>query len=126
VRPDAFARWREGDRVRDIFLEYDTGTEPLDRVAAKLAGYDDLAEATRIWTPTLFWLPSAAREANLRAALHTNHEAVAVATGHPVADRDPAEEVWLPLRQRGPRRRLLDLGDRVPLRPEVIDGRAAW
>jgi hypothetical protein len=126
VRPDAFARWREGDRAREFLLEYDTGTETLDRVAAKLAGFHDLAEATRIWTPTLFWLPGPAREANLRTALDSTHHAVAVATGHPVADRNPAEAVWLPLGQRGPRQRLIDLADPLPLRPEVTDGKAAW
>ena len=42
--------------VTDFFLEYDTGTEPLSRVTAKLAGYAALAARTGITTPVLFWL----------------------------------------------------------------------
>ena len=53
----------------DFFLEYDTGTEDLPRVVAKLAGYRDLAARTGITTPVLFWLPAARREAALRALL---------------------------------------------------------
>ncbi len=45
VRPDAYGVWEEGgDRV-EFFVEHDTGTETLARVAAKLDGYRDLAEA---------------------------------------------------------------------------------
>jgi hypothetical protein len=66
VRPDGYGRWREHDREVDFFLEYDRGTEPLDRLAAKLAGYQQLADATQIATPVLFWLPTTGREATVR------------------------------------------------------------
>ncbi len=73
VRPDAYGRWREPSDGQtsevEFFLEYDTGTEALSRVAGKLTGYQRLAAATGIPTPVLFWLPTPAREANARAAL---------------------------------------------------------
>ncbi len=69
VRPDRYGRWRQGDREVGFFLEYDCGTEPLDRLAAKLHGYDELVDATEISTLVLFWLPSSGREASVRQAL---------------------------------------------------------
>ncbi|GAA3138890.1 replication-relaxation family protein [Nonomuraea roseoviolacea] len=84
ARPDAFARWREGDHTIDFFLEYDTGTEPLDRVARKLEGYAELTESSRIVTPVLFWVQGERREANLRKKLkhHPAQMFVPIATGH--------------------------------------------
>ena len=63
ARPDGYGRWSEQApgqpaAVTDFFLEYDTGTEPLSRVTAKLAGYAALAARTGITTPVLFWLRS--------------------------------------------------------------------
>ena len=75
ARPDGYGRWREQSpgggppAVADFFLEYDTGTEDLPRLIAKLAGYAALAARTGIATPVLFWVPSPAREAALRARL---------------------------------------------------------
>ena len=69
MRPDGYGRWREHEREVDFFLEYDQGTEPLERVAAKLAGYHKLALATKIATPVVFWLPTSGREAGVRQAL---------------------------------------------------------
>ena len=73
ARPDGYGQWTEhapaGPVTTDFFLEYDTGSENLHRVAAKLAGYRDLAARTGITTPVLFWLPTARREAGLRALL---------------------------------------------------------
>ncbi len=61
ARPDGYGRWSEQapgqpPAAVDFFLEYDTGTEPLSRVVAKLAGYAALAARTGITTPVLFWL----------------------------------------------------------------------
>lgn len=73
VRPDAYGRWRDTSDGQtsevEFFLEYDTGTEALNRVAGKLTGYQRLAAATGIPTPVLFWLPTPTREANARTAL---------------------------------------------------------
>jgi Replication-relaxation len=110
VHPDAYGRWRElGVGEVDFFLEYDRGTEPTARLAAKLTGYADLAHATGIATPLLVWLPTPAREAAARRVLL--HPGVRVATAAPLTPRSPAEAVWLPVGGSGPRRRLAALAD---------------
>jgi hypothetical protein len=116
ARPDAYARWHEDDgatdREVDFFLEYDTGTEPLTRVAGKLHDYARLAAATGILTPVLFWFGTPARETAARAALAATLAAldrpatVPLATtaadptrtgeSMPVPD-SPAAARWLPL-----------------------------
>jgi hypothetical protein len=69
VRPDGYGRWRQHDREVNFFLEYDRGTEPLNRLTAKLSAYGQLADASQIPTPVLLWLPSFGREASVREAL---------------------------------------------------------
>ncbi|GAA1836354.1 replication-relaxation family protein [Actinomadura chokoriensis] len=115
TRPDAFGRWTQTrpDKMSltlDFFLEHDTGTETLARVARKLGGYADLAEATGTTTPVLIWLPSARREANLRALLGAPEVPVATAVHTPATSPDgPAGPVWLPAGTTGRRLRLADL-----------------
>ncbi|QRX91142.1 replication-relaxation family protein [Streptomyces noursei] len=46
IRPDAYAHYRDGDCLLPFFLEYDTGSQPLPRVEAKLAGYAAFTTAT--------------------------------------------------------------------------------
>ncbi len=116
----------------DFFLEYDTGSEPLTRVIAKLAGYAALAARTGITTPVLFWLPTARREASLRALLAstarggpgarpaTGVPGVPVATTTPQAAASgagPAGAIWLPAGQPGPRLRLAQAGGTTPAQP---------
>jgi len=107
VHPDGYGRWREHRSRVDFFLEYDRGSEPLGRLAAKLPGYLELAHATGISTPLLLWLPSPAREAAARQALAGSSLPVATATPHP--DHTPAGPLWLPLHASGPRHRLAQL-----------------
>jgi hypothetical protein len=125
TRPDAYGRWREHDRGTDFFLEYDTGTEPVAKVAAKLPGYAALAAATGITTPVLFWFPSPAREASVRAALVRS--TVPVATATPAAGPGPGGHVWLPIHQDGRRLPLAALGvprpARRPAAPATTAGR---
>ena len=121
ARPDGYGRWREQApgqpaAVTDFFLEYDTGTEPLARLIAKLAGYAALAARTGITTPVLFWLPSPRREAALHARLAgppppgTRDAAsaaqipgVPVATAAPgTSPEGPAGAAWLPAGSPGP------------------------
>nr|WP_165974653.1 replication-relaxation family protein [Nonomuraea deserti] len=117
ARPDAFGRWTEPSPTGqpdtiDFFLEHDTGTETLSRVLAKLDGYTALAEATGITTPVLFWLPSTAREANLRKLLTSSDAPTATAVHTPATAPDgPAGPVWLPAGSTGPRRPLIALRD---------------
>lgn len=111
VRPDGFGRWTETGRTVEFFLEYDTGTETIARVVHKLNGYTDLATGSGIWTPTLLWLPSPNREAEIRRALGTPLVPVATASG---LITDPAAAVWLPIGagESGYRVRLARLGSR--------------
>ncbi|HKS45727.1 MAG TPA: replication-relaxation family protein [Amycolatopsis sp.] len=131
VQPDAYGRWHTGRREIEFFLEYDTGSENLTKLARKLTAYERLAAATGITTPILIWLPTTRREAGARAALARVHadldhpDTVPVATAaadlldphirHP----SPAEAVWLPLvrsraRRTAPRYRLGELSDAWP------------
>jgi hypothetical protein len=107
VHPDGYGRWREQQTRVDFFLEYDRGSEPVGRLAGKLAGYLELAHASGIATPLLLWLPGSAREAAARRALAGSSLPVATAIPHPT--HTPAGPVWLPLHQPGPRRRLIEL-----------------
>ncbi|MFE3452469.1 replication-relaxation family protein [Nonomuraea sp. NPDC059194] len=116
ARPDAYGRFREAGHSIDFFLEYDTGTETLDRVARKLDGYVELTESSRIVTPVLFWVQGERREANLRKKLkhHPARMFVPIATAYPVAapglvDDGPAGACWLPTDSDGPRVRLAEL-----------------
>jgi len=125
ARPDAYGRWHEpapggGVAETEFFLEYDTGTEDLPRLAAKLTGYRMLAARTAITTPVLFWLHSPRREAALHARLAAHPgamiTAVPVATATPVlADsQGPAGAAWLPAGRAGPRLRLAHLAAAWP------------
>jgi hypothetical protein len=122
TRPDAYGRWVDNGREIDFFLEHDTGTETLTKVTAKLHGYANLAEATGITTPVLFWLPNRTRETNLRKHLMTSAE-VPVATAIHTTE-DPAGPVWLPLGPDRPRLRLADLATVWPRQALTADQQA--
>lgn len=81
-----------------FFLEHDTGTEPLARLRAKLAGYDGLAGSPRYQLPVLFWLPTTGREQHLRRLLHrTTPTRVPVATAaidYAATGASPAGPIW--------------------------------
>ncbi|MHB1739208.1 MAG: replication-relaxation family protein [Actinomycetes bacterium] len=107
VHPDAYGIWEENGRRIEFFVEHDTGSESLSRVAGKLAGYRDLAEADGAARPVLFWLAQPGREPALRKAL--------VATDLPVATAvagtgNPPDAIWLPVGEETPRRPLAQLG----------------
>ena len=111
ARPDAFGRWqapapRGTVRPAEFFLEYDTGSENLDRVVGKLDGYARLASVTGIDTPVLFWLQSPLRERALHRLLALDPPAVPVATATPAATEDttPAGPVWELAARRAARR----------------------
>jgi hypothetical protein len=105
IRPDGFARWRDGTAWCEFFLEYDTGTEALHRLTAKLRGYADLAAATAVSVPVLFWLPGAEREQNLHRAFAVDSSDVPVATTHGnPRTNDPHLAVWHPVWEPGGQR----------------------
>ena len=108
ARPDGYGRLAPttpGAGGGEFFLEYDCGTESLTQLAGKLHGYGNLAAATGITTPLLFWLPTARREATARTALAAtatgldHPETVPIATANPdhTPAVGPAGPVWLPL-----------------------------
>ena len=113
VRPDAYGAWSEAGRRIEFFLEYDTGSESLGRLVAKMPGYADLASAGGPNAVVLFWLPSVAREAHFRRLLGQRPIAgVSVATAAAdlaeAAGARPAGPVWL-TPGAGRRTRLIDL-----------------
>ncbi|MFF4772527.1 replication-relaxation family protein [Microtetraspora fusca] len=119
ARPDGYGRWAENGHSLDFFLEFDTGTEPLDRVAAKLSGYRALARGSTITTPVLFSVHSNRREVNLRKRLLGHHaaELVPIATASRAllfSDDGPAGALWLPIEAGGPRLRLAELASHWP------------
>ena len=108
VRPDAYAVWVEGEVRLPFFFEYDTGTETLARLTAKLDGYARLARAVGHPTWVLFRFPSSGREAQARRVL--DHPQVAVATAYLPPGASPDGPLWLAVGESGYRRRLIDLG----------------
>ena len=121
IRPDGHAVYTERGRTVAIFLEYDTGSEPLHVLIGKLPRYAALARVTgRDW-PVLFWLHSVARERHLHDRLT---EAQAWVTAVPVATatRDhaaaeglsPARPIWCLHAHPGPLLRLTDLPGNRP------------
>ncbi|MFC5830628.1 replication-relaxation family protein [Nonomuraea insulae] len=118
VRPDAYGRWRENGGILDFFLEYDTGTETLDRVAAKLSGYASLAATTRIVTPVLFLTSTPRREKSLHARLQQRATQLAVPTAISVEVCN-----WLPHDRQDARLSLIELAQHWPhLGPEPKEG----
>ncbi|MFF4501585.1 replication-relaxation family protein [Streptomyces sp. NPDC001401] len=69
VRPDAYAHWHDGNRLLPFFLEYDTGSQPLSRVEAKLAGYAAFATASSTRPALLLHTRTASRDQALRRRL---------------------------------------------------------
>ncbi len=120
VRPDGYGAWVERDQRVGFFVEYDTGSEPLARLTAKLAGYADLANAGGPAHPVLFWLPSTAREAHLHQIFNQRPPAIVVATAaaYLAAARhvSPAGPIWLPT-GTDHRRRLAELHPKPPAIP---------
>jgi hypothetical protein len=94
VYPDAYGVWEEdGSRV-EFMLEYDRGTESLDRLAAKLEGYEDLERVTKVRRWVLFSLRTERREVGVRRALAGSP--LPIATMARAAGRGPDEAVWSP------------------------------
>ncbi|MGC9667421.1 replication-relaxation family protein [Planosporangium sp. 12N6] len=95
VRPDGHGVWDDGGRAVPFWLEADLGTETLARVVGKLTGYAALLPARAY--PVLFWLPTAAREANLHAHLARTGVPAGVSVVTAAADTapdGPAGAVW--------------------------------
>ena len=108
VRPDAYAVWVEHEVRLPFCFEYDTGTETLARLRAKLDGYARLARAVGHPTWVLFRLPSVGRHSAARRVLA--HPEVPVATAVIGPDVAPEGPLWRAVTDPGPPCRLVDLG----------------
>jgi hypothetical protein len=97
IRPDGAGIWTTttGQRV-PFLLEYDTGTERLTRLAAKLDGYANLADAAGRPDWILFAFRSQAREANARRVLAPAAAALHLPVATSSSPGDPAGTVWQP------------------------------
>ncbi|MEU9823302.1 replication-relaxation family protein [Pseudonocardia alni] len=138
VRPDAYltlttpARQSTGAGAGgvgwwEMFVEYDTGSETLTRLADKLAGYHDLAAATGIVTPVAIWTALPGREPGARRALiaalyrlpRPGLVPILTASGDP----DTATgRVWLPLGPPGHRTERVSLADLAHHAPHPAPG----
>ncbi|GGM82834.1 hypothetical protein GCM10012275_61680 [Longimycelium tulufanense] len=128
ITPDGYGCWYQDGVWLGFFLEHDTGTEPLRRVADKLDRYtssgqrygDGLDVARRLAGMVLIWTTSRRREQGLRKALLAKQSPVPVAT----ASRDhgdpdgPAGEVWSVVTADAQHDRWVRLGEL----PEMIGG----
>ncbi|WP_175482623.1 replication-relaxation family protein [Actinokineospora iranica] len=116
VRPDGYGEWQESGRNVRFFVEYDNGTETLERLAGKFEGYRNLAMAG-ISHPILFIFAGVTRQNNFHrmasarsrdlAGLSVASTAVTDMTTDTAGD-GPAGPVWLPV-PSSTRRRLIDL-----------------
>lgn len=121
VRPDGAGLWRHHHREVPFWLEHDTGTETLHKLASKLTDYQQLA-GTGWNLPILIHLPNTTREANLRQRLA---EASGIAAGLTIATTSsehtsragPAGTVWQ-LAGAAARRALID----IPHNPNEQEG----
>jgi hypothetical protein len=95
VRPDGYGIWTEHGTALPFLVEYDNGSEPLDRLAAKLPGYARLAAAAGHPNWVLFSFGSPRRERDARRALL--HRDVPVATAWRQPGTAPDAAIWLPV-----------------------------
>ena len=112
ARPDGYGRWRHDGRETDFFLEYDTGSEVIQRLLSKIGDYNALAEMTGIPdTPVLFALPNTSREDHLHARLDLGIPLVATTTPEALQTANgPAGPAWRPIGSpHTDRRQLSDL-----------------
>lgn len=121
--PDGAGTWAEDRRQVRFLLEYDTGSESLPALTAKLDGYQALAEAAATRTNqacpvVLFCFTSPRREQTARRALAAAREAHALRIATAALDprlTSPAGPVWLPLLTRTEIQvPLIDVGDAIP------------
>jgi hypothetical protein len=109
VRPDGYGVWSEADAALPFLLEYDNGTERLERLGAKLPGYARLAAAAGHPNWVLFSFGSPRRERDARRVLA--HPGVPVATAARSPGTAPDAAIWLPASTGGVRLRLAQLAN---------------
>ncbi|WP_198347646.1 replication-relaxation family protein [Nocardia terrae] len=131
IRPDGYGCWEQDGHAVRFFLEYDTGTETLSTLAAKLTDYQSFP--TDRFGILLFSLHSTRRESGLRTALRrtlgsSNPGMVIATTARDLTHPDgPAGPVWALWAGRGgdtvtERLRLTELPERGPRIPHHSSG----
>ncbi|MFD9211297.1 replication-relaxation family protein [Streptomyces sioyaensis] len=117
VRPDAYAHWRDGDHLLPFFLEYDTGSQPLPRVEAKLAGYAAFTTATSTRPALLIHTRTQSRDQALRhrlAAAASELELNVATSSADFTTTNPWGPWWAPLQPAAHRTTLTDLAAQWP------------
>lgn len=123
VFPDAHGVWHENGRSVAFYLEYDTGSETLSTVVAKLPGYRRAQDLGSPRWPVLFVLPSRLREHHLwqRLTATGTYGVIVATTSQDRVDTDPAGPIWALAAGTGVRRRLIevpcDVGQASPIHP---------
>ncbi len=107
VRPDGYGIWSEADTALPFLLEYDNGTERIERLGQKLDGYARLAIAAGHPNWVLFSFESPRRERDARRVLAHPGVPVATAARSPGTASDAA--IWLPVSPGAGRLRLAQL-----------------
>ena len=118
-RPDGLGVWAQDGRDITFLLEYDTGTEHLPQLTAKLCGYAESARTNLALTmPLLFCFLTPRREQTARKALATTRASldlhIATAALDPRATCPACAAAWMPLHGGHPPMRLIDLGNVLP------------
>ncbi|MFD7841637.1 replication-relaxation family protein [Nocardia sp. NPDC059764] len=130
IRPDGYGCWEQDGHAVRFFLEYDTGTETLSTLAAKLTDYQGFP--TDSFGILLFSLHSARRETGLHAVLRrtlgSSPGLVIATTARDLTHPDgPVGPVWVLWTNGGgdtvtERLRLTELPERGPQIPHHSSG----
>src|SRR5690606_41571329 len=119
-----YCRCTENRSSLAFFLDFDSGTEPFDRVLPTLSGFAPLAAAAGITAPLLFLSSSARRERSLHTRLQLRAALMHVPCATAVAGVDgPEGAIWLPHDRRDGRLRLAQLADHWPQAMADTEGR---
>jgi len=131
IRPDGYAVWAEGSVRLPFFVEYDCGTERLERLRDKLRGYKTLLEWVDKWADqygeeegrpfarlVLFVFRAAGRELEARRAFGDPPVCVATAVLPEDQEPSPSAALWAPVVAGAARRvRLVELATRGVWQP---------
>jgi hypothetical protein len=128
IRPDAYAHWNSEGRLLPFFLEYDTGSQSLPRVEAKLAGYATFATTTGTRPALLIHTRTQSRDQELRRRLAHTASQLGLAVATSSADSTttaPWGSRWAPLKPGARRTTLTGLAaiwpDLTPAHLEPTD-----
>jgi hypothetical protein len=118
-RPDGLGVWAQDGTDIAFLLEYDTGTEHLPQLTAKLTGYAEHARTNLALTmPLLFCFPTPRREQTALKALAATAASldlqIATTALDPRVTCPACEPSWLPLHGGHSPMRLVDIGDVLP------------